>query len=86
MRVNRYDYWTERPPIPSPNLAKWVAKIKAGWWPNSRIGCMGYDEKCHFFGIYLWEYFNVILPLMEQQIEQPEDFIEIDGKTIPCFE
>lgn len=55
-------YWTEPPPEPSPKLAGWVAKIRAGWRPNKRIGRMGYHERAEFHGVYIWEYFNVIWP------------------------
>lgn len=63
-KVNRYDYWTERPPMPSPNLLKWQKKIEDGWVPNARISSMGYDESAEFFGVYIWEYINVLLPLL----------------------
>ena len=63
-RVNRYDYWTDPPPGPSPRLAYWVEKIEAGWRPNRRISGMGYDCRAEFFGVYLWEYINVLYPLL----------------------
>ena len=63
-RVDRYAYWTERPPEPSPRLASWIDKINAGWRPNRRINSLGYDSSAEFYGVYLWEYLNVIYPML----------------------
>jgi hypothetical protein len=71
MRVDRYDYWLEPPPEPSPKLAEWVSKIDRGWRPNRRIRTMGYDESAEFYGVYIWEYLNVISPLIAEQAESP---------------
>lgn len=57
-------YWMEPPPEPSPQLAKWMAKIKAGWTPNRRIGSLDYYSSAEFFGVYIWEYLNVIRPAL----------------------
>ncbi len=57
-------YWQEPPPEPSPSCRKWVAKIEAGWRPNRRISGMGYYTKAEFFNVYVWEYLNVIRPLI----------------------
>lgn len=62
--IDRYQYWTEPPPSPSAGLKKWLAKIEAGWRPNRRIGGMGYDEASQFYGVYIWEYLNIIQPLL----------------------
>jgi DNA-directed RNA polymerase subunit RPC12/RpoP len=64
MRVDRYEYWNDRPPEPSPYLRKWVIKIKYGWTPNKRISRMGYDCSAEFFRVYIWEYLNIIAPLL----------------------
>ncbi len=64
--LNRYAYWQAPPPEPSPKLKRWIARIKAGWRPNRRIRQMGYDEKAEFFGVYLWEYLNVIAPMLQE--------------------
>ena len=39
--------------------------IKAGWKPNRRISGMGYDDSAHFFGVYVWEYINVLSSLIQ---------------------
>ena len=59
-RVDRYAFWGKPPPQSSPRLAYWIARIEAGWRPNRRISRMGYDEAAAFYGVYLWEYFNVL--------------------------
>lgn len=60
-------YWIDPPPQPSAGLAKWQAKIASGWRPNRRISAMGYYEASEFYGVYIWEYINVIRPLLERK-------------------
>lgn len=60
-------YWLDPPPEPSLRLAHWVRKIESGWMPNRRIRGMGYAERAEFFGVYYWEYFNVIYPMIEEK-------------------
>ena len=57
------EYWTKPPPSPSPRCTWWVSRIKAGWRPNRRISSMGYHSSAEFYGVYIWEYINVIYPL-----------------------
>jgi hypothetical protein len=59
------EYWTSPPPEPSARLPYWQARIEAGWTPNKRINKMGYHEAAEFFGVYIWEYLNVLRPLFE---------------------
>lgn len=68
--IDIYQYWNDPPPEPSPRLIPWIKKIQAGWKPNRRIRQMGYETRCDFFGVYLWEYWNVLIPLLRQQ-EKP---------------
>ena len=56
------EYWTSPPPEPSPRLAHWLAKFDDGWRPNRRISGLGYWGAAEFYGVYLWEYLNVIFP------------------------
>lgn len=58
-------YWTSPPPEPSPGCVKWLAKIAAGWRPNSRIKGMGYAEAAEFYGVYIWELYNRIRPALK---------------------
>lgn len=62
MAINIEEYWIEAPPEPSPKLKRWLEKIQGGWRPNRRIRQMGYYESAEFFGVYIWEYMNVISP------------------------
>lgn len=64
MTIDHYKYWTEKPPEPSPRLAIWVEKIKHGWKMNKRFRKEGYDSRCQMFGVYMWEYFHVLCPLL----------------------
>jgi hypothetical protein len=57
-------YWTFPPPEPSASLVKWVDKIQKGWRPNSRIKGLGYYSSSEFYKVYIWEYINVIYPLL----------------------
>jgi hypothetical protein len=72
-KLNIELYWQDPPPEPSQRCLHWQAKIRAGWLPNRRIGSMDYYSRAEFFGVYLWEYFNVLLPLMEE--------VEVEGNA-----
>jgi hypothetical protein len=67
-------YWTEPPPAPSARLRYWLARIAGGWRPNRRIRTAGYGGATHFFGVYLWEYLQVLSPLLYEEVaaRQPE--------------
>lgn len=55
-------YWVEPPPGPSDRLRFWLEKFREGWRRNRRISSMGYYGSAAFFGVYIWEYVNVIFP------------------------
>lgn len=59
-------HWTEPPPEPSGALTCWLDKIKAGWRPNKRVRGMGYHESSEFYGVYIWEYINVLSPAIRE--------------------
>lgn len=59
-------HWGEQPPEPSVRLTEWVEKIKAGWRPNRRIHGLGYHESAEWYGVYIWEYLNVLMPLIRE--------------------
>ena len=59
-----YEYWSVPPPEPSRALARWVAKIEAGWKPNRRIRQMGRDGSIDYFEVYAWEWQEVLYPLL----------------------
>jgi hypothetical protein len=61
---NVYFYWEDPPPERSAKCAYWLARIKDGWRPNRRISEMGCSESAEFFGIYVWEWVNVVRPII----------------------
>jgi hypothetical protein len=61
------EYWAEPPPKHSERCEEWLVKIANGWKPNRRISQMGYHEKAEFFGVYIWEYLNLIRPALGYQ-------------------
>ena len=63
-RIDIQRYWTEPPPEPSPGLLKWSEKIRNGWTPNRRISAMDYYSSAEFFQVYIWEYVNVLSPML----------------------
>jgi len=65
MAIDVQRYWTEPPPEPSPRLGRWLERIRGGWRPNRRVGQMGYHEAAEFYGVYLWEYFHVLVPALD---------------------
>jgi hypothetical protein len=74
-----YEYWNQAPPEPSARLVYWEQQVEAGWRPNRRIRSFGYAESAEWFGVYVWEWRNVLWPLIEKksevacQIEEPSD-------------
>lgn len=71
-RVDHYAYSTDAPPERSARAAWWVARFEAGWRPNKRVRKMGYDTSAEYFGVYIWEYINVLSPLMNAMITNDE--------------
>lgn len=62
--ANTETYWTEAPPEESPRCRMWRERIVAGWRPNSRIRTMGYYDSAAYYGVYIWEYLNIISPML----------------------
>lgn len=69
--MNIEDYWDRPPPEPTAKCVAWRKKIEDGWRPNRRISQMGYYEKAEFFGVYIWEYINVISPMLNGTFDLP---------------
>lgn len=63
--MNVETYWDKPPPEQSPGLRKWIAKVNAGWKPNRRLSQMNYYTAAEYYKVYLWEYLNVLWPLLE---------------------
>lgn len=68
-------YWTEPPPEPSARLIYWVARIRAGWKENRRLGMMGTGEATDFFGVYIYEYLYVIAPMLDTRRTLDRDLL-----------
>ncbi len=60
-----YKYMSEPPPKPSPRLEAWKWRFSIGWRLPKSVRCRGYSDVTGYLGIYVWEYRNVILPLLE---------------------
>ncbi len=58
------EHWMTPPPERSARCQFWVDRINAGWRPNKRINKMGYYESSDYYGVYIWEYINVLSPLL----------------------
>jgi len=59
-----FEYWTVAPPERSPRLEYWLNRVEYGWRRNRRIRAMGASESARFFGVYMWEWLNVLWPAM----------------------
>lgn len=57
-----YRYWGDPPPELSERCQYWVRQIAKGWFPNRRIRAECRDCSAEWYGIYIWEYINVIYP------------------------
>lgn len=65
--TDRYLYWSDPPPSLSDACLYWTRQIDRGWLPNRRIGSYGYDTSAGWYGVYIWEYLNVIYPLIDSK-------------------
>jgi hypothetical protein len=70
-KIDIYAYWQEPPPERTARCEAWLARIAGGWRPNKRVGKMGYAEASEFFGVYIWEYRNVIRPALDVADARP---------------
>ena len=60
--ANHYDYWAEEPPEISLRCQYWLRQIDRGWRPNRHISCHCYDCSAEWYGVYIWEWLNLIYP------------------------
>ena len=69
-------YWSEPPWRLSPRVEYWLKRLTDGTWkPNRRFNGEGYHGSAEYLGVYLWEYFNIIYPVLcgdEPTIEDPD--------------
>jgi len=60
-------YRSDPPPEHSRRCLWWVNRIlNEGWRGNSRIHGLGYYASAEYFGVYIWEWLNVLYPLLER--------------------
>jgi hypothetical protein len=59
-----YLFWVTSPPELSARCAWWTRRIRGGWRPGRRLRELGYDTSARYYGVYVWEYLNVISPLL----------------------
>jgi hypothetical protein len=64
-------YWTSPPPRLSARCEWWQGRIRGGWRPNGRIRTLGYYPAAQYFGVYIWEWINVLYPLTDEQEPHP---------------
>jgi len=55
-----YTYWGDQPPERSARCVWWLEQIDRGWRPNRALRMEACESSAHWYGIYLWEYINVI--------------------------
>lgn len=60
------DYWLFAPSKLSARCAYWVRQIERGWLPNRRIARAGYRNSADWYGVYIWEFQNVLDPLIKK--------------------
>lgn len=60
--TDRYAYWGEPPPVRSERCWYWMRQIDRGWRPNRAIDSHCYDCSAEWYGIWIWEYLNVLAP------------------------
>ncbi len=68
-------YWTTEPPDLSARCRYWIRRIEKGWRGNRRFIRMGYDEAAEYLGVYIWEWLNVLSPLLD-----------LKRRTTPCLD
>jgi hypothetical protein len=59
---DRYLYWGQAPPDLSDRCQWWVEQFDAGFRPNRAYRMEGYDTSAELYGVWIWEYLNVICP------------------------
>lgn len=68
--IDVYQYASHPPPEPSAGRVKWEARIRAGFRPNRRLRSLGYSGCSEFYRVYVWEYINVLYPLIVELYDE----------------
>jgi hypothetical protein len=77
-------YWTRQPPVLSARCTYWVRQILRGWRPPRRVACLGYHGATVWYGAYLWEYLNVLFPLLHALERSQYVAAAHDGRPWPA--
>ncbi|MEU8740566.1 hypothetical protein [Streptomyces halstedii] len=63
-------HWTSPPIEPSARCQYWLRRYSEGTWhPNRFIRRAGYHAAAERLGVWIWEYFNLIRPLFDEDRE-----------------
>lgn len=58
-------YWQESPPEMSARCRWWIQRISLrGWRRNARVATLGYYGSAQYFGVYVWEWIEILSPLL----------------------
>ncbi len=66
-----YAFWGDSPPELSERCRYWLRQIERGWLPNRHISTMGRDATAVWFGVYLYEWCDVLYPAIAAREEAP---------------
>jgi hypothetical protein len=64
------DWWADPPPVLSDRCWYWMRQIERGWMPNRRISGEGYYGSADWYGVWIWEWLNIIHPLIAVKREE----------------
>lgn len=60
-------HWNDPPPEASERCTYWVRRYQQGsWTPNRWIRRCGYHSAAEHLGIWIWEYWNVMEPIISE--------------------
>jgi len=61
-------YWVTVPPVISPRCNYWISRHHAGTWRSNRwVRRQNYHGAAEWLGVWIWEYLNMIRPLIEEE-------------------
>lgn len=60
--LERDEVWGFAPLQISERCAWWLQQLENGWRPPRRVSGLGWDGQAQWFGVYAWEWRNLIRP------------------------
>jgi hypothetical protein len=64
-------FWIEPPPVLSPRVEYWLKRLAEGTWkPNRHFRGECYHCRTVWLGVYIWEYQNIIAPVLADLLER----------------